>query len=142
MFSDFSFWIWGLIIAQLLSAFFHSLSFIAKPKPRNETEKQLIELTGNYKADMGGGIKRSFGQLFIGLSTCFTMVYTMGAAINWYFFKTAITPGTWEGLLLIELVAYGLLFLFMIKFTFWPPIIVTGLVFIFTAGAYIAVQNS
>ncbi len=139
MFSNFSFWIWGLVIAQFLSAFFHSLSFIAKPKPKNETEKQLIELASGYKADMGGGIKRSFSQLFIGVSTCFTMIYTMGAAINWYFLRTSIRPEVWEGLLLIELLAYGILFLLMIKFTFWPPIIVTGLVFIFTLGSYFSV---
>lgn len=140
MFSNFSFWIWGLVITQLLSAFFHSLSFIAKPKPRNETEKQLMGLSSEYKIDLGGGIKRSQKQLFIGLSTCFTMVYTFGAAINWYFIKTDISPGVWEGLLLIELIAYGILFLLMIKFTFWPPIIVTGLVFIFTLGSYLSVR--
>lgn len=139
MFSNFSFWVGGLVIAQLLSAFFHSLSFIAKPKPRNETEKQLLELSSSYKMDLGGGIKRSQKQLFIGISTCFTMIYSMGAAINWYFLKTGISPGAWEGLLLIELIAYGLLFLLMIKFTFWPPIIVTGSVFIFALGAYLSV---
>jgi hypothetical protein len=138
MFSNFFFWIWGLVIAQLLSAFFHSLSFMNKPKPKNDTEKQLIELTSSYKADMGGGIKRSFSQLFIGLSTCFTMVYTFGAALNWYFIKAAISPEIWNGLLLIEVFAYGVLFLLMIRFTFWPPIIVTGLVFIFALGAYLA----
>ncbi len=138
MLSNFNFWIWGLIVAQLLTAFFHSLSFIGKPRPKNETEKQLIELSSGYKADMGGGIKRSLNQLFIGVSTCFTMIYTFGAALNWYFLKSGIAPGVWEGFLLIQLIAFGILFLLMIKFTFWPPIIVTGLVFIFSAGAYIA----
>lgn len=140
MFSNFAFWAWGLVITQLLSAFFHSLSFIVKQKPRNETEKQLIELTTGYKADMGGGFKRSFSQLFIGVSVCFTMVYTLGAVLNWYFIKTGIDPSVWKGLLMIELIAYGILFLLMIKFTFWPPIIVTGLVFIFAMGSYLSVQ--
>ncbi len=139
MFSDLTFWIRGVIITQFLSALMHSLSFIAKPKPANETEKQLLDLSANYKMDLGGGIKRSQKQLFIGLSTCFTMIYTMGAAINWYFLKTGISPERWKGLLLIELIAYGALFLLMIRFTFWPPIIVTGLVFMFTLGAYLSV---
>jgi hypothetical protein len=140
MLSNFSFWIWGLVITQFLSAFCHSLSFIAKPKPKNETEKQLLDLVSNYKPDMGGGIRRSYSQLFIGLSTCFTMVYTMGAVINWYFIKRGISPGVWEGLLLIELAAYTILFLLMIRFTFWPPIIVTGFVFIFVLGAWLTVS--
>ena len=123
---------------QLLTAFFHSLSFVAKPKPKNETERQLIDLVSNYKPDMGGGIRRSFSQMFIGVSTCFTMVYTFGAVINWYFVKSELSSETWKGLLLIELVSYAILFILMIRFTFWPPIIVTGLVFIFSVGAYLA----
>lgn len=140
MAASFSFWIWGLIVTQFVSALSHSLSFIAKPKAKNETEVKLLDLVSNYKPDMGGGIKRSFNDLFIGVSTCFTMVYTFGAAINWYFLKAGINPETWKGLILIELIAYTILFLLMIRFTFWPPIIVTGLVFIFSLGAYISVM--
>jgi len=139
MSANFTFWIWGLVIMQLLTAFFHSLSFVAKPKPKNETERQLIDLVSKYKPDMGGGIRRSFSQMFIGVSTCFTMVYTFGAVINWYFVKSELSSETWKGLLLIEVISYGILFLLMIRFTFWPPIIVTGLVFIFSVGAYLAI---
>jgi hypothetical protein len=136
MLSNFSFWLWGTIIAQLLTAMFHSLSFIAPAKPRNDTEKQLIELSTKYKIDMGGGIKRSFGHLFIGVSVCFTTIYVLGAALNWYFLKAGITAEVWKGFLLIQLIAYGVVFLLQLKFTFWPPIIVTGLVFLFLAGTY------
>lgn len=139
MFSNFSFWIWGVIIAQFLTAFFHSLSFIAKPKPRNNTEKQLIELAGNYKMDMGGGIHRSFKNLFIGVSICFTIIYIFGGGLNWYFIKSGISLEIWKGFLLIQLVAYGAIFLFQLRLTFWPPIIVTGLVFLFLIGSYLSV---
>jgi len=54
MLSNFSLWIWGTIIAQLLTAIFHSISFFVKEKPRNETEKQLMELTKNYKINLEG----------------------------------------------------------------------------------------
>lgn len=136
MLANFSFWIWGTIITQLLTAIFHSISFFVKGKPGNEKEKQLIELVKDYKIEMGAGIKRSFGQLFIGVSTCFTMIYILGAVINWYFLQTTVGPEVWKGLILIELVAYGIVFLLQIKFTFLPPIIVTGLVFFFLAGTY------
>ena len=92
MLSNFSFWIWATIIAQSLTAIFHSISFFAKEKPRNDKEKQLIELVKDYKIDMGAGIKRSFGQLFIGVSTCFTFIYILGAALNWYFLQSGINP--------------------------------------------------
>ncbi len=136
MLSNFSFWIWGTIIAQLLTSIFHSISFFVKEKPGNETEKLLIDLSKNYKINMGAGIKRSFGQLFIGVSGCFTMIYILGAVLNWYFLQTSISAGEWKGLILIELVAYGIVFLLQVRFTFLPPIIVTGLVFLFLAGTY------
>lgn len=139
MLSDFSFWIWAAIIAQLLTAFFHSLSFIAKPKPKNDTEKQLVELSLHYKADMGGGIKRSQGQLFVGVSSCFTAIYVMGGVLNWYLLRYGIPADLWKGLLMIQAIIYGIVFLLQAKFTFWPPIIVTGLVFIFLLGAYLTI---
>lgn len=137
MSSNFSFWIWGAIIAQGLSALFHSLSFISKPKPRNDMEKQFIDLATNYKADMGGGIRRSFGNLFVGVSICFTFIYIFGAALNFYFLRSGISPAIWDGFLLIQVIIYGLVFLLQVRFTFWPPIIVTGLVFLFLLGSYI-----
>lgn len=137
MSADFSFWIWATIIAQGLTALFHSLSFISKPKPRNDTEKQLIDLLNNHKLDMGGGIKRSFGSLFIGVSICFTFIYLFGAILNFYFLRSGISPAVWDGFLLVQLIIYGLVFLAQLRFTFWPPIIVTGLVFLLLLGSYI-----
>ena len=137
MSSNFSFWIWGAIIAQGLTAFFHSLSFISKPKPRNDTEKQLLDLLKNYRMDMGGGIKRSYSNLFIGVSICFTFIYLLGALLNFYFLRSGVSPAVWEGFLLIQVFVYGIVFLMQIRFTFWPPIIVTGLSFIFLLGSYI-----
>jgi hypothetical protein len=140
MLSNFSFWIWGTIIAQLLTAIFHSLSFFVKEKPRNDKEKQLIDLVGGYKIDMGAGIKRTFQELFIGVSTCFTFIYIFGAALNWYFFYSGISPEVWKGFILIELIVYGIVFFLQVRFTFLPPIIVTGLVFLFLAGTYFLYQ--
>ncbi|HEY6504700.1 MAG TPA: hypothetical protein VIZ28_12045 [Chitinophagaceae bacterium] len=136
MLSNFSFWIWGIIVAQFLSAALHSLSFIAPAKPRNDMEKQLVDITTKYKLDMGAGFKRSFYSLFIGVSSCFTMIFILGGALNWYFLKAGISAEVWKGFLLIQLIAYGVVFLLQVRFTFLPPIIVTGVVFLFLAGTY------
>jgi hypothetical protein len=133
---NFLFWIWAVIISQLLTAFFHSLSFISPAKPRNETEKQLIDLVSGYKINMGAGINRSFHHLFIGVSICFTLIYLLGGIMNWYFLRSGIGPGVWKGFLLIQAIIYGAVFILQLRFTFLPPIIVTGLVFIFLLGAY------
>jgi hypothetical protein len=140
MLSNFSFWIWGVIIAQFLTAFFHSLSFISKPKPANDTEKQLLDLMSDYKMNLGGGIRRSFRSIFTGVSVCFTLIYILGAAVNWYLVRSGISPEPWKGLLLIQVIVYGAVFLFQAKLTFWPPIIVTGLVFLFLAGSYLTIH--
>jgi len=134
MLSTFSFWIWATIIAQLLTAIFHSLSFISPAKPRNESERQLIDITTNYKLDMGAGIKRSFYNLFVGVSSCFTIIYLLGAALNWYFLNAHLSADTWKGFLLIQLVAFSIFFILQVRFTFLPPMIVTGLVVLFLAG--------
>lgn len=137
MSSQFTFWIWGAIIAMALSAIFHSLSFIVKLKPKNDTEKQMIDLLDNYKLDMGAGMKKSFAHLYIGVSICFTFIYILGAALNFYFLRAGISPPLWDGFLLIQVIIYGMIFLIQVRFTFWPPIIVTGLSFIFLLGSYI-----
>ena len=137
MLSNFSFWIWGAVIAQLLTAFFHSLSFISKPKPANDTEKQLLDLMSGYKMNLGGGIRRSFRSIFTGVSVCFTLIFILGALLNWYFIRSGINPELWKGILQIQLIVFGAVFLFQARFTFWPPIIVSGLVFLFLAGSYL-----
>ena len=134
MLSNFSFWIWGTIVMQLLTALFHSLSFISRAKPRNDMEKKLVEIVTSYKIDMGGGIERTYYNLFIGVSACFTLIFILGGVLNWYFLKTGISANAWKGFLLIQLIIYGLVFFLQIRFTFWPPIIVSGLVFLFLAG--------
>ena len=53
MLKKFSFWLWGLVTFQLLTALFHSISFFVKPEPANDTEKQLQDLLDNYKKIWG-----------------------------------------------------------------------------------------
>lgn len=136
MFASFSFWIWFTIIMQVLTAIFHSLSFVSKARPRDEKEVQLMDLLKNYKMDMGAGIKRSFYNLFIGVSVCFTLIFIFGAVINWYFLKQGTPLEIWHGLMLIQMIVYGIIFLLQLRFTFLPPIIVSGLVFIGAAGTF------
>lgn len=141
MFKKFSFWIWGTIVLQLLTASFHSISFFVKPEPANETEKQLMDLTRNYKPDMGFGFNPSFKDMFTGLSICFTLVCIFGALLNWYFKKQNIATGLWKGVLLIELVIFGGLFAAMLAFTFIAPVVCTGLIFIFALISYLTSKN-
>lgn len=141
MFKKFSFWIWGAIVTQLLTAAFHSLSFFAKQEAANESEKQLLDITGNYKADLGMGFHRTFAELFTGLSLCFTLICLFGALINWYFKKRNLPAELWKGFLLIQMIIYGAVFAAMLAFTFFPPIVCTGLIFVFVTTSYLTVKK-
>ncbi len=138
MFKKFSFWIWGTIIMQLLTAVFHSMSFFVTPEPTNETEKQLMDLTRNYKPDAGMGFNPSFKDIFTALSLSFTLICLFGAVLNWYLKKEKIAADLWKGVLLIEIIIFGGLFAGMLVFTFIAPVVCTLLIFIFICGAYIS----
>jgi hypothetical protein len=137
-----SFWIWGTIVTQLLTAAFHSLSFFIKLEPQNETEKQLFDLMDNYKPDVGMGFHPSFANLFTGLSLCFTLICLFAALVNWYFKKKGLVAVLWKGFLLIQVFIFGAMFIGMLLFTFFPPIVCTGLIFIFVTGAYLSVNKN
>lgn len=140
MLSKFSFWIWGTVVTQILTAAFHSVSFFITPQPENDTEKQLYELITTYQQDMGAGISRTFNDLFLSLSVCFTLICLLGGIINWYMKNENLTPDIWKGLLLIQTIIFGILFLVMLKFAFLPPMICTGLIFLFILGSYFTVK--
>jgi hypothetical protein len=59
-------------IALFLLGGAHSLSLVEKPVPANDTEKQLIALTTNYKFNLMGSM-RSFDTLFRGFSISFVL---------------------------------------------------------------------
>ena len=61
-------------------------------------------------------------------------------AVN-YFKKKNLAAEFWKGLLLIEMVIFGAMFIGMAVFTFLPPIVCTALIFIFVSGAYLTVNN-
>ena len=136
----FKFWIWASVVAQLLTATFHSLSFFVKPTPQNDTEKQLFDLVDNYKPDAGMGFHPSFSELFTGLSISFTLICLFGGLLNWFLAKRNPGAEIWKGMLLIETIIFGALFLAMLFFTFFPPILCTGLIFVFLLGGRLSLS--
>jgi len=61
----------GAIWLLLLGAV-HSLSFIKKQTPANETERQLLDLMSNYKFNVAGSM-RSMENFMTGFSICFML---------------------------------------------------------------------
>jgi len=136
MFKRYSFWLWLAVVLQLLNAAGHSLSFFVTQVPTNDTERQLLDLMANYRLDMGAGFHRTTHQLFTALSACFPLFYLLGALNNIYCLKKKVDVGLLRGLLAIQLIVFGIAFGVVVVFAFLPPILLTGLVFVFLAAAF------
>jgi len=136
MFKRYSFWLWLAVVFQLLNAAGHSLSFFVTQVPTNDTERQLLDLMANYRLDMGAGFHRTTHQLFTALSACFPLFYLLGALNNIYCLKKKVDVGLLRGLLAIQLIVFGIAFGVVFVFAFLPPILLTGLVFVFLAAAF------
>jgi hypothetical protein len=138
MLKRFSFWLWVVIVLQLLTAIFHSLSLFITPDPNTlpATERQILELMTTYRMDMGAGFHRTTGELFKALSSCFSLLYLLAALINLYLLKKRVDAGLIKGLVGIQIFVLGICFGVMALLTFLPPIVLTGLVFVFLAVTF------
>jgi hypothetical protein len=122
--------IYATAILMLLTGLLHSLSLVAEQKPANETERQLLDLMTNYKMDPGAGFHPSLANLWVALSSCFSLLYLFGGTLLIYLCKRNLDSDTMKGVLNIALIFFGIGFAMMAYFTFLPPIICTGLVFV------------
>ena len=136
MLKRYTFWLWITVVFQLLSALIHSLSFFRERIPNNETEKQFYDLLTNYKFDLGAGFHHSMGEVYTSLSASFSLLYLLGALTNIFLLQKKISQEIMKGLTSIQTLVFGISFLLTFVFTFLPPIIMTGLVFLSLCFAY------
>lgn len=127
-------WWWVAVVLQLATAAIHALSFLNEPVPANDTEKQLIDLMQNYRQNLAG-MAVTMDGLLTALSACFSLLYLFAGLVNAYLLRRCQDDMLLNGILWINLPIFGLCFAVMAAFTFPPPIILTGLVFIFLALA-------
>ena len=135
-------WLKIAIALQLLTAFVHSLSFFSDPVAANDQEKMLIDLMYNYSMDLGAGYHRSMHEVVNALSACFSLVYLLGGAINWYLLRQRVEPRLLRGLLTIQVAVFGFAFALMLIYTFLPPIVLTGLCFIALVGSLLMIPKT
>lgn len=136
MLRSYIFWTKAFIVTSILTALVHSISFFVEPVATNETEEQLIQLMATYKMDAGNGFHPSMRDLFNALSSCFTLVYFLGALTSWYLLRKQVNAEILKGISGIQLIIFGAAFVIMLLLTFLPPIILTGLTFLFISLAY------
>jgi hypothetical protein len=137
MLKRYTFWLWTSVVLQFLTAAIHATSLFVSPVPDNETERILHELFTTYQKDLGGGFHRTFNDLFTALSSCFSFVCLLGGLVNAYLLRKKVSVEILRGVVLINVVVFGAIFAVMAYFTFLPPIILTGLIFVTLLLAYL-----
>lgn len=126
---------------MFLTAAFHAISLFVELEPANDTERQLIELVTTYRMDAGAGFHPSFGNLMTALSSCFSFVCLLGGLMLGYLMIKHSEPNVMKGIIGINLIIFGAIFVMMAVFTFLPPIVCTGLIFFNLFAAYIVVPK-
>ena len=82
MLTNYRTWFWLAVVFQFLNAILHSVSLFLTLEPANETERQLVELLNTYHFDMGGGFHPTMSNLFLALSSCFTLLWAAAFALR------------------------------------------------------------
>jgi len=141
MFKRHTFWLWTAVVFQLITAAVHAMSLFIAPVAQNETERQLIELMSTYRQDLGGGFQPSTRDIMIALSSCFTLMCALGGFINAFLLKKKASVEILTGVVGINVLIFGVCFAVMLTFTFLPPIVLTGLVFLFLTVSYFMIPK-
>jgi len=132
-------WLKTAAIFQLIAAIMHATSlFIALPA-NNDTEKQLVELMDTYKFDLGAGFHRTMAEMTLVFSACFCLVCLLGSSLNWYLLRKKVDPEIMKGVITINLIVFGILFVLVTAFTFLLPITLIGLIVLFLILSRLAV---
>ena len=118
-------------VFQFITAVIHAITLFVSPPPNNDTEKQIFGLMQSYHFDFGAGFHRSMSELTLALSACFSLVCLLGGLLNWFLITKKPDVDIMKGVLNINIIVFGICFALMAAFTFLPPIILTGLVFVF-----------
>jgi hypothetical protein len=134
MLKNYRFWFWLAVVFQFITAGIHSISLFVTPEPGNGTERQLFELLTTYRFEMGSGFTPTMADITTALSSCFTLLYAFAGLINAFLLRRRANDLT-RGVLAINVLVFGVAFAIMAAFTFPPPIILTGLVFVCLAFA-------
>ena len=135
-------WIKFAIIFQLITAAMHSLSFFNEPIPSNESESQLIHLMTTLRFDFGAGFTPTMQDLMNSFSISLTLLLIFGGVLNWFLLLKQAEPHLIKGVILIQVLIFGLCLIATYFLTFLVPVISIALIFVallltyFTIPAY------
>src|SRR6185295_8913969 len=130
MLKRYQFWLWLAVVVLLLNALIHSVTLFIEPAAQDETQRQLFDLMSSYKQDFGAGFKRSTKELVTALSACFSFLCLLGGLTLAFLLRKQAEVRIMMGVVGIHALVFGICLAVMVVFTFLPPIILTGLIFL------------
>lgn len=128
---NYKLWIRIAAIFQILTGLIHSISLFVHPQPTNDTERLMIEQMETYHMNLGAGFHKTMAELFLALSAHFTLAFLLGGLINLFLLQKKADVSILKTVLTINVIIFGLSFGLNLVHAFLPPIILTGLTFLF-----------
>ena len=141
MLKRYRFWLWTAVVVLFVTALIHGLTLFFQPAPQGETQRQLFDLMANYKQDFGAGFKRSTKELVTALSACFSLVCLLGGLTLAFLLRKQADVRLLKGIVGIHGLVFGICFALMVVFTFLPPIVLTGLIFVSLVLSYFLIPR-
>ena len=141
MLKRFRFWLWLAVVLLFITTLIHTSTLFIAPAPQNDTEKQLLHLLTTYRQNFGAGFQRSMKDIFLALSACFSLVSFLGGLTLCYLARKQTDLGILRGIVGIHVLVFGICFAVMAVFTFLPPIILTGLIFLSLLVTYLLIPR-
>ncbi len=135
-------WLKAAAIFQSIFAVIHASTLFIATLPNNETEKQLFTLMDTYRFNFGAGFHRTMGELTLVFSACFCLLYLFGSLINWYLLRKKTHTEIMKGVIIINLIIFGICFGLIAAFAFLLPIILSGLIFMFLIFSRFTIRKS
>ena len=141
MLKRYTFWLWMAIAVLLLNTIIHSITLFIQPAPQNEIERQLVHLMTTYHNDFGAGFHPTPQNLFIALSSSFSLLCLLGALMNAFLVRKRVSTEIMRGVLAIDLLVFGICFVVIAIFPFLLPIILIGLIVLFLTFAFMTLPR-
>lgn len=126
-------WVKITAVFQIITGLAHAMSFLMRPAPQNDTEKQLFDLLETYRFDMGAGFHRTMADLMNVISAHFSIAYILAGMINWYLASQRVPVSLLKGVIGINLLMFAISAVLNIALAFLPPITLTVISFILLA---------
>ena len=136
--------IWLLVAAimQYVTAAVHTSGLFIEQTAANDTEAQLLKLMSEYKLDLGAGFHPSMQNLFTSMSISFSLFIFFGGILDHFLWKRNPEARLLKGIVLIQTMIFGIVFLTMACLTFLIPIICTGLIFLSLLFALVRLRSA